>query len=141
MLTANSDTNADGWWKSWNHGSATQAVIDDIVGLLEEYGWRKELIVKYGYDVKFAANLIRILSEGVDLFTNGRITFPLVAQQEIRDVRNGKYRLSEVLQLSDHWEFLLHEAESASEMQEEANYRAINNLMVQLHTTHWDLGL
>ena len=49
-----------------------------------------------GYDPKFFMHLFRLLDEGTQLATEGKITFPLKNRQFYLDVRNGKYTLEEL---------------------------------------------
>ena len=52
---------------------------------------RVALFTKYGYDTKFASNLIQLLLEGNELVTTGWINFPLACADFIREIKAGKY--------------------------------------------------
>lgn len=81
-------------------------VRDQVVELLEKEGGqkivdlkpspdngpnRKDLIEKYGYDVKSACNALRLLHEGTQLFSTGRLKFPVPI--ELRDYKEGKHSI------------------------------------------------
>jgi hypothetical protein len=55
---------------------------------------RVELFTKFGYDTKFASNLIQLSMEGIELMKTGRIEFPLSYADEILDVKKGVYNAS-----------------------------------------------
>jgi hypothetical protein len=41
------------------------------------------------------------MTEGKELLLTGNITFPLVNNQEIRDIKNGKYTYDEILNIAE----------------------------------------
>jgi hypothetical protein len=73
---------------------------------------RAQLFTKYGYDTKFASNVIHLLREGIDLMRDGRIVYPLPYAQEIVDIKQGRYELEHILEWADR---LVEEARRAFE--------------------------
>jgi hypothetical protein len=73
---------------------------------------RKVLFTKYGFDVKFASNLIHLLKEGIDLMKYGELVYPLPYAKEIVDIKQGKYTIEEILKWADE---LVEEARRAFE--------------------------
>jgi len=65
---------------------------------------RKELVLKYGFDTKFGAHLIRLLTEGITLLETGRITFPLPNKDELLSIRNGDLTIEEIIEYSESLE-------------------------------------
>ena len=53
---------------------------------------------KFGYDVKHASHLFRLISEGKELLLTGKITFPRPDAKELLDIRNGKYSYNELME-------------------------------------------
>lgn len=51
---------------------------------------RPELVERFGYDTKFAMHTIRILSEGLELLSTGRISFPSHEVDLLREIRRGE---------------------------------------------------
>lgn len=49
-----------------------------------------------GYDKKFILHLVRLIDEGTELATKGKITFPLKNREFYLDIRSGKFSLEEV---------------------------------------------
>lgn len=71
---------------------------------LSKVGNREELLTKYGFDSKFASHLIRLLFEGIELLKTGEIKFPLQEAQLLRDIRNGKWEIPKIFDLSNELE-------------------------------------
>lgn len=71
---------------------------------LDKAGNRKILLLKYGYDVKFAMNLIRLLFEGIELLDTGNLVFPLKKKNILMDIRNGEWEMQKVLDYSEELE-------------------------------------
>ena len=68
---------------------------------LGRVGNRQELILKYGYDVKFGSHLIRILLEGIELLETQKLQFPLSYASTIKEIKDGKWGLQKVLDYSE----------------------------------------
>jgi hypothetical protein len=63
---------------------------------LEQASSRAELWEQFGYDTKFASNLVQILMEGAELVQTGELTFPLRYAETILSIKSGSYSLVEV---------------------------------------------
>jgi uncharacterized protein len=136
-ITVNSEINEMKWWRIYEKGERVALVYENIVKTLEEYGWRRKLIEKFGWDTKFASHLIRILSEGFDLFHTGKITFPLKCRKEINEIRDGKWTMQEVLDASEQWEKRLKDEYDKSDLQMESDYAEIDKLLVNTMDDYW----
>lgn len=62
---------------------------------------RQVLFTKFGYDVKFASNLIQLLLEGEELMLTGEIGFPLAYAQDVLDIKEGKHSVSQIIEWAD----------------------------------------
>lgn len=62
---------------------------------------RVQLYTKYGFDTKFASNLIQLLKEGIEIMNTGKIVMPLAYRQDILDIKRGKYSVEEILRWAD----------------------------------------
>lgn len=62
---------------------------------------RRRLEELYGYDVKHASHLVRLMTEGKELLLDGNITFPLPNHEEIRAIKNGKYSYDEMIDMAE----------------------------------------
>lgn len=65
---------------------------------------RAGLMRKYGFDTKFASNLIHLLREGIDILRFHKLTFPLPYAQDIIDIKQGKYSAEDIIAWSDELE-------------------------------------
>jgi hypothetical protein len=67
-----------------------------IRGRLERASARAELWDKFGFDLKFASNLIQILMEGLDLIRYERLIFPLKGAKEILAIKRGEFTAEDI---------------------------------------------
>lgn len=58
---------------------------------------RKALEDEFGYDLKYASHIVRLLLEGKELLLTGNITFPLTEAEEILAIKQGKYTYDEFM--------------------------------------------
>ena len=97
---------------------------------LGRVGHRQELILKYGYDCKYSSHALRLLKEGKELLQTGKIEFPLKDRNLLLDIKNGKYVLSEVLEMIEE------EEESYKNLKLDRLYKhdfnKINDLLIYL---------
>jgi predicted nucleotidyltransferase len=96
---------------------------------------RQELWKKFAYDVKFAAHLIRLLTEGIEIMTTGRIQFPLQNRDLLLSIRNGGYTKEEVLEMAEGLEVELKDLNSDLPM--ETDFHKINNLLMSMVEESW----
>lgn len=100
-------------------------------------GSRVEYIQKFGYDVKFASHLIRLLVEGLELLNDGQLTFPLMMNRYIRDVKEGKFPLEQVLAKADELESLVLQSSVSSKLPYSADYEKLSLLQMNLIERYW----
>lgn len=103
----------------------------------EPIGKRVELINKFGYDVKFASHLIRLLYEALDILTIGELTYPSPHRRELKAIKLGEWTLDKVLAESERLEKLIDEAYVKSNLQHKANLEKIQELQMILLDTYW----
>lgn len=107
-------------------------VISILADRLSKLTNRDELILKYGYDTKFASHLIRLLDEGKQILEEGKLTFPIRMKDVVLDIKQGKYKIDEVIQLSDEMENELKIIKEKSELPEIPDYNKINHFLTEL---------
>src|SRR5271163_2123042 len=66
-----------------------------------KHGQRPELEAEFGYDVKGAMHMLRVLGEGIELMDMGFITLPCLEVPFLKDVRNGKFTWAQVAEIAD----------------------------------------
>jgi hypothetical protein len=62
---------------------------------------RKNNVIKYGYDTKNAAHLIRLLRMAVEFLTTGEFTVKRPDAEELLEIKQGKWSLAKVQQYSE----------------------------------------
>jgi hypothetical protein len=95
---------------SFEPGVYAKKAIRMIEERLSKATHRSELFTKYGFDVKFASNVIHLLREGIDLMRTGRLVFPLPYADEILAIKQGKFEAAQIEEMADR---LLEEARQA----------------------------
>lgn len=100
---------------------------------------RPELVERYGYDVKYAAHMIRLAYQGVELLSTGRFSLPMpsVHRDLILRIRLGDYTLPTVLRQADYLERALIKAMENTKLSEHPDYDMINRVLVRMHIDHW----
>jgi len=104
-------------------------------------GNRKEYIEKYGYDVKFASHLIRLLSEGLNLLVDGKLSFPVDHNRYIRDIKEGKYDMGQVLSKADELESFVEQAYLNTKLPYGPDLKKIEDLQMEMLEEFWQQQL
>lgn len=100
-------------------------------------GSRLEYVEKFGYDVKFASHLIRLLTEGMEFLVEGRVTLPLPNNQLVRDIKEGKHDLCFILGEAEKYEALVEQAYVSSSVQNTPKTKEINDLQISMLKEFW----
>jgi len=105
---------------------------------LDKVGNRKELYLNKGYDTKFASHFVRLLMEGMELLETGDLQFPLRDRQLILEIKEGKWKLNEVLKLGEELEKWVEKITKASPLPGKPRYEEVNALVVNMLRKHFD---
>lgn len=101
-------------------------------------GGRVEYYEKFGYDVKFASHLIRLLTEGLELLVDGRLTFPITHNRLVKDIKLGKLSKNQVLAKADQFEALVEESYLRSSLPYSPDYNKISDLQIAILEEFWE---
>ena len=108
-------------------------MVKKVLGVLNErlgkITNRHELVLKYGYDTKFASHLIRLLSEGGTLLETGKLEFPLYNADLMLEIKKGKYELPKLLELADEFEKKMADMKEKSSLPDGPDMRVINDFV------------
>jgi hypothetical protein len=74
-------------------GQTVKRALIKVRGRLSRASARAAMWEEHGYDCKFAANLIQILEEGIELAQKGRLDFPLACADLILEIKRGEYSI------------------------------------------------
>ena len=111
-------------------GLYVKKVRDKLKIRLDGITNRGELVLKYGYDTKFASHLIRLLQEGLYLLREGELKFPLKEAKFLLNIKDGNLSLKEVLELSDQLEAEYELAERMSDLPDKPDYNKIESFVI-----------
>lgn len=113
--------------------------------LLGERGQKKvnrpELEEKFGYDTKYAMHVLRLAVQGVELLSTGRLTFPMSDwngyRTYLREVREGKKQLQDVLTFVGENERELKDLTTNSPLAEYPDKEAVEKWMLERYWENW----
>jgi len=91
---------------------------------------RSDLILKHGYDTKFASHLIRLLFEGLTLVRTGKLEFPLPEVRVLKEIRNGKWETEKVIAFADGLVGTIEDAVKTTVLPKTPNYKQIEHLVI-----------
>lgn len=113
-------------------GRFVKNVVADIEERLSKVGNRKELVTKYGYDVKFASHLIRLLIEAKELLETGELRFPLRDKDLIMSIKNGKMDIHNILEMAESLENDVREIEKKSNLKYSCDELQLNKFVIKV---------
>jgi polyhydroxyalkanoate synthesis regulator phasin len=94
---------------------------------------RRKLIEKFGYDVKNASHLIRLLHMGIEALQTGDIkVLRNVDAEMLIDIKTGKWTLDEVKMYADELFHQVKKAYRKSDLPEEPNKEKVESLLMHV---------
>lgn len=102
----------------------------------EPQGKRQELVRKFGYDVKFAYHIVRLLNECEQLLIEGNLDLAKNAEQ-LKSIRRGEWTLGQLETYFHDKEQLLEQAYVHSPLPAQPDLPAIKNLLVEVLEIHY----
>jgi hypothetical protein len=75
--------------------------------------------------------------EGLELLNDGKLTFPLLMNRYIRDVKEGKFPVEQVLAKAEELESLVLKSSISSKLPYSPNYEELSKLQMSLIETYW----
>ena len=112
-------------------------VLKKIQERLDKVGNRKELYLSKGYDTKFASHFLRLLMEGMELLETGDLKFPLKDRQMILEVKEGKWKLNDVLKLGEEIERWVEKLVSKSPLPGKPRFDEVSRLVITMLKKHF----
>lgn len=93
---------------------------------------RKALVEKFGFDVKNASHLIRLLKMGLEVLTTGEMIVERPDNNMLLEIKRGEWGLQKVLDYSSKLFELIDEAFVKSPLQNKVNEPFVNNLCKEI---------
>ena len=97
---------------------------------------RKTLVEKFGFDVKNASHLIRLLRMGIEFLTEGELYVKRKDSAELLEIKRGEWSLEKVKKEASRLFQLTDEAYVNSPLPNDVNMDAVNELCVGVVRTH-----
>lgn len=124
----------DGNTESFHKGMPLKTIYEKLVEERDNYGWRvkTDTFDELGYDVKFGYHLIRILAEGYQLLSTGRLEYPISgsAREDIIRVRSGNVELKELLQMYEKYDTMCKEAYETTTLRQKPDMKWADTWLV-----------
>lgn len=89
---------------------------------------RKRLVEKFGYDVKNASHLIRLLKMGMETLLTGTMVVERPDNNMLLDIKRGEWKLERVIKYADSLFERMDEALIKSPLQNKVNENFVNSL-------------
>lgn len=100
---------------------------------------RKKLVEKFGFDVKNASHLIRLLKMNIEYLSTGQLNVMREDNTYLVDIKQGKYSLDEIKSESDRLFRLSEEALIRSSLPDRVDVEKAENLLVEILEKNLDL--
>jgi hypothetical protein len=100
---------------------------------------RPALEAAHGYDTKYAMHMLRLGVQGVELLRTGRITLPIPEPERgyLRDVRQGRVQLQDVITRTGELERELKDLRDTSPWPEVPDAKAADAFLVSTYGAWW----
>lgn len=102
---------------------------------------RSVLEEQFGYDVKHAMHLIRLLRSGLDILENGIVPVKRPDKDYLMDIRNGKYTYEEIVAESEKLTNKVDEVSKKTKLPDEPNYLLAKEMMLEIYQNQWNLSI
>lgn len=101
---------------------------------------RQDIRDRYGFDTKFAAHMVRLGIQGVELMRTGEINLPMLEPDLtwLRELRRGEHSKEEALARAEELEAEIPLVAARSRLQEHPDDRAIDEWLASVHRRFWD---
>lgn len=96
---------------------------------------RANNIKKFGYDLKAASHVLRLLFQGIELAKRKTIHIPLAIDKRYvcKEMRNGAYSFDDFIRTSDNFIEEFKELELNSDLPSEPNFELINDIVISIN--------
>ncbi len=108
------------------------ACYKQINDRLSKVSNREELVLKYGYDTKFASHYLRLLFEGIELLETGKLVFPLKYANTIKEIKLGNYSLNEILKVGEYTENEFRISFEKSKLNDYSDFDFLNEMTIKI---------
>lgn len=101
---------------------------------------RAELIRKYGYDTKYASQMVRLGIQGVEYLSTGHITLPMSEDDRelCRSIRNGEWSKDNFMKLAQEVLHQVDDVGAKTDLPDKTDEDALNFYLEQWYMNYWE---
>ncbi len=99
---------------------------------------RKSLVDKFGYDVKNASHLIRLLRQGIEFLNTGELIVERPDKEQLIAIKTGQWSIQQVKEEAEKLFAELTNAYNKSRLPEEVNLERIDKLTQRILEKHFN---
>ena len=93
---------------------------------------RKKLVEKWGFDLKNASTLIRLLKMGIEFLATGELQVDRPEKHQLIEIKKGLWTLEQVKKLADELFKTLEYAHINSKLKNKPDYKKANELLIEI---------
>lgn len=105
-----------------------------------KHGQRPELENRFGYDVKSAMHVIRLLNEGIELMREHKITLPRPEKELLISIRSGAWSQDRLINEANKLFVEIDNAAAESTLPSSINRQEISKLIAANYLDFWEFG-
>lgn len=117
-------------------GITVKKALSILKGRMDSGTSRQEIILKNGYDCKFASHLIRLLYEALEILVSGKLEFPIRYAGLLSDIKRGNWTVAEVLNHAEKLEDDIRSKSSRKPLQASGDFKFVENLVIDITKKH-----
>lgn len=102
----------------------------------EPVGKRVELREKFGFDVKFAYNVVRLIDEAEQIFTTGDLDL-MRNREQLKSIRRGEWTEAEIRDYLDRKERTLEDIYLKSDLPQKPDTKKVKDVLLQCLEYHY----
>jgi hypothetical protein len=92
-------------------------------------------------NTKFASHFLRLLMEGMELLETGDLKFPLKDREMLLEVKEGKWKLNDVLKLGEEIEKWVPKLSEKSPLPAHPQFDKVNTLVINMLKKHFNYNV
>lgn len=102
----------------------------------EAVGKRKEVVEKFGYDVKFAYHCVRLLNQGEQVLMEGDLDLQR-SREQLKSIRRGEWKIEEIIDYFNRKEKEMEKLYIESNLPHSPDENAIKTLLLECLEEHY----
>ena len=135
-------TNKSGRAREYLENQPIDQVLQSMSDELNRYGHRAKAAMNntdmdLRYDWKFASHSIRLLVQCIELAETGKLEFPLKRADLIKDIKFGKFGITEVEEMFNDLDDEFNSIKEKSTLRATPDYHGINKLLIGINDEYY----